>query len=77
MLGFTAELHNEIRQWVKKLERGAAPTVRRPEYVQNDINIHIEKNSLQHWIDTVAEPDGDALTAGLLRHLDRVQHLLR
>ncbi len=76
-LGKMQELHNEIRQRVKQLERGATPTVRRPQYVQNNINIQIAKDSLQQWIDMVAEPDEDALRARLLRHLDRVQHLLR
>ncbi len=32
--------------------RGAAPTMRRPEHIQNDRILQMAKDSLQQWIDT-------------------------
>ncbi len=71
-------LHQDIRQRVKQLERGAPPTVRRPGYVQNDANLQMAKDTLEQWLQNVHEPapDENILRDHLLRHLDRVQHLI-
>ncbi len=52
-LGKMQELHHDIRQRVKQLERGAPPTVRRPEYVQNDANLQMAKDTLEQWLQNV------------------------
>ncbi len=49
------QLHHEIRSGVKQLERGEPPNPRRPEYVRNDRNIDLAKESLQDWLDNVHE----------------------
>ncbi len=72
------ELHHEIRQRVKQLQRGVPPTARKPEYVQNDANLQMAKNTLEEWLHNVHQPapDENLLRNRPLRHLDGVQHLI-
>ncbi len=77
-LGKLQELHHDIRQRVKQLQRGAPPTARSPKYVQNDANLQMAKETLEQWLENVYAPlpDENMLRNRLLRHLDRVQHLI-
>ncbi len=75
-LGKMQELHHEIRQRVKQLEWGAEPAACRPQYIENDQNIQLAKDSLQQWLDRTPNPPEIDLRARLLRHLDRVQHMI-
>ncbi len=40
------ELHQDVRQRVKQLERGVPPNARPAQYVQNDANLQMAKDSL-------------------------------
>ncbi len=75
-LGKMQDLHNEIRQRVKQLVRGAAPTPRKRQYIENDNNLQLAKDSLQQWLHINPNPQEDVLRGRLLRHLDRCQHLI-
>ncbi len=75
-LGKMQELHHEIRQRVKQLQRGVPPKARRQEYIQNDANLEMAKNTLEQWLQNQPARDENLLRNRLLRHLDRVQHLI-
>ncbi len=85
-MGKMREVHHEIRSRVKQLERGAEPNPRRATYIQNDLNLEAAKQSLLHWLQQnipagvhIAQYTAQTthnLCARLLRHLDRVQHLI-
>ncbi len=52
-----------------EVKRGAPPTVPRPEYVQNDANLQMAKDTLEQWLQDVHQPAPDE---NMLR--DRLPH---
>ncbi len=55
-MGTMKQLHHEIHCRVKQLQRGAPLKARRVQYVQNDADIELAKQTLQEWLRDTHEP---------------------
>ncbi len=49
-MGIMQTVQNEIERRVRQLMRGWRANQRLPQYVQNEANIQLAKNSLQQWL---------------------------